>query len=84
MWETWQNHDFDTEIIGMALIKEVKQVKLAAPILLAKSLFPLSLFISGTIKGQILEESKKTTAVYTSISTEFLFFKDAILILCAW
>ena len=44
----------------MALIKEVKQVKLAAPILLAKSLFPLSLFISGTIKGQILEESKKT------------------------
>jgi len=44
MWETWQNHDFNTEIIEMALL----EVKLAARTL-AKSLFPLIAAIYGTI-----------------------------------
>ena len=40
MWETSQNHDFDTEIIAMALIK---QFKLAGRMRLAKKSPSLSL-----------------------------------------
>ena len=69
MWETLQNRDFDTE---MASIKELNQLPVPARIILAKNSSLLSLFMEQSFAGtqiQILEASKKTTTVYTSIST---------------
>jgi len=67
-----------------------EKFKLAVPYHFRKE-EPLPLVaIYGTIiygntllKGQILEKSMKTTTVYTFVSTEFLFCKDARLILWA-
>ena len=50
MWETSQNHDFDTEIIAMASIKEFKP---AARILLAKTPHPCRYLLNNHLLEHI-------------------------------
>ena len=79
MRETLQNHDFDTEIMGMALIKEVQ---LASRVRLEKKPLPLVAIYGTIICWNTFLRIKFLKGARTQ-RTELLFFKDAMLILCA-